>query len=147
MRGRQFGRAERAARRFGGEPEPAPFVAPSMSDARRALALALFGLATTSSGLYRYLSAPDGEKGLWFGLVMGGLALAGALLLARGPRSVGLALGTIAVALVLGWFVYEALVKKGLAVAEYRQLALIVFAAVTGAALAWPRRRGLSAER
>lgn len=94
----------------------------------RALILAAFGLATVASGVYRFASAEGGEKGLWFGIVMGGTGLGGAALLARGRRRAGSALGWIAVVFVGGWFAYEALVKKGFDQAEPRQLALIVAA-------------------
>jgi hypothetical protein len=103
---------------------------------RSAASLVLFGAATLASGLYRYLSAPDGEKGLWFGLVMGSMGLGAALALGRGRRVVGGVLGVLSVVLVGGWFSYEALVLKGLAVAETRQLALIVMAFVVGVIVA-----------
>jgi len=112
-----------------------------MTPKRAASTLALFGLATLASGLYRYLSAEGGEKGLWFGVVMGAVALAGAAALARGRRAAGLALGGTAVAFVGGWFTYEALVKKGLAEAEPRQLALIVFSVVMAVVLVAPGQR------
>lgn len=107
-----------------------------MTPKRAATTLALFGVATLASGLYRYLSADGGEKGLWFGVVMGAIGLAGAASLARGRRAPGRALGWTAVVFVGGWFTYEALVKKGLAEAEPRQLALIAFAAFVAAVLA-----------
>lgn len=100
-----------------------------------ALALASFGAATLASGLYRYLSAPDGEKGLWFGIVMGSVALGAACSLIRGYRILGIGLGGFAIATVGGWFVYEALILKGVARAELRQLVLIVIAVVVGGML------------
>lgn len=106
-----------------------------MNASRTALVLAGFALATLASGLYRYLSAEGGDKGLWFGVVLGAVGLLGAGALASGRRRTGLAFGALAVLTVGGWFGYEALILKGLAVAETRQLVLLALSLLTGFAL------------
>lgn len=94
---------------------------------------ACFGLAVIASGCWRYFGADGGDKGLWFGIVMGGLALIGAL--APLPRKVSLGLVWSSVLLVAGWFAYECFVRKGWAEAELRQLLVLGLAIVTGGIL------------
>jgi hypothetical protein len=79
-----------------------------MSTAQRiALALGLFGLAVIGSGLFRYLTDPGGQNGLYFGLVMGGIALAGALLAAFNQILAARLVGGLGIAFVLLWFGYD----------------------------------------
>ena len=78
------------------------------------------GLTVVGSGLWRYLMQEGGEKGLWFGLAMGGTGLAGALLMKKGKSKAGLAIGGLALLFVLGWFCWESFVIKGLGEAETR---------------------------
>jgi hypothetical protein len=73
----------------------------------------IYGVIVVASGCYRYFSRPDGEKGLYFGLVMGALALVAAWLLGRGRALAGHAAGLCSVGCVLGWFLFEALIKDG----------------------------------
>lgn len=96
-----------------------------MPTKHRALALFLYALAVIASGLWRYTTQEGGEKGLWFGLVMGGLGLVGAGLLRAGRTRPGMGLAIVTLAFVGGWFAYESFVDKGLAHAEIRQLILI----------------------
>lgn len=96
-----------------------------MSDRIKSLALLLFGFAVITSGCMRYFNEPDGEKGLWFGLVMGGGALLSSFLVICGKRRLGLGVAWASVFFVGGWFIYEALIHKGLAIAETRQLVII----------------------
>ncbi len=102
---------------------------------RTDLVLALYAVLTAVSGIYRYASAPGGVEALWFGVVMGGVAALGALCMRIGRRRLGLALGAFAVLTIGGWFVYEALIQKGIAVAERRQLGMIVLSVVVGGVL------------
>lgn len=104
------------------------------------LVLALFGLATITSGLIRYLTQDGGEKGLWFGIVMGSLSLAGALTVRSGRRKAGLALGWTALAFVVGWFSFEVFVRKGLGQAEIRQIVLLAFALMCAGMVATAKR-------
>lgn len=113
----------------------------SESPRRKVFALRIFGLAVVGSGLFRFLSREGGVNGLWFGLVMGGLALAGAHFLARGRSGIGLPLAWCALVFVAGWFGYEALVQKGIAAAEVRQLLILLTALATIVVLALPSKR------
>ena len=99
----------------------------------RAFVTALFGWAVIGSGLWRFLSREGGQAGLWFGIVMGGLALVAAtLFLFRMPKYAAI-VTWVCLAFVGGWFCYEALIKKGLAVAETRQLVIIGLTTATAA--------------
>lgn len=91
-----------------------------MSRKFKMLATAFYGLAVVASGLLSLLSKEGGRAGLYFGLVMGALALGASLLLWTGRRLPGTALAWVAVAFVGGWFAYSTFIKKGLAQAELR---------------------------
>lgn len=84
-----------------------------------------YGLAVGASGLYRYISQEGGEKGLWFGLVMGSLGCVSGLALASGRTRSGYAGSLVTLLLVGGWFGYEVCVLKGLANAEIRQILIL----------------------
>lgn len=84
-----------------------------------------YGLAIVASGLVRYLGQEGGDKGLWFGIVFGALAWIAALFLARSRQLIGMCLLWSCVLFVGGWFVYEALIKKGFSEAEPRMLVII----------------------
>jgi hypothetical protein len=73
----------------------------------------VYGLIVIASGCYRYLSKPDGESGLYFGLVMGGAALAAGALLRSGRSRSGHAAGFFSLIFVTGWFVYESMFQNG----------------------------------
>ena len=73
----------------------------------------IYGLVVIASGCYRYLSRPEGEKGLAFGLAMGALAIAAAALLRSGHLRAGHAAGFCSLTLVTGWFLFESLIKDG----------------------------------
>lgn len=106
-----------------------------MSTRRTASVFAVFAVVVLASGIYRYASAPGGVEAIWFGVVMGAIAGGSSLAFFLGWRALGIGLGAFAVLTVGGWFVYEALIQKGLAVAERRQLALIVVSIVVGGVL------------
>lgn len=85
----------------------------------------LYGLVVIASGVIRYLERPDGEKGLWFGLVMGSLPLIASMLFYRQNNSVARFLIWTCLPVIGGWFVYEALFVKGIHDAELRMLIII----------------------
>ena len=102
---------------------------------------ACFGVAVILSGLYRYFMEPGGEKGLWFGLAMGGLALLGALLQRTRLAVVGDLLAAVAALFVGGWFCWE---NFGKGKHEVRMYLMILVSIVELAVLAawWvPRER------
>jgi len=76
------------------------------------VATACFGAAVILSGLYRYFMDPGGSAGLWFGLVMGGLALLAALLQRTRLPLLGDCLAVTAALFVGGWFCYENFAKS-----------------------------------
>ncbi|MEM9379428.1 MAG: hypothetical protein AAGB93_05705 [Planctomycetota bacterium] len=106
-----------------------------MSSPSHTVALTLFGLAVVTSGLVRYLTQEGGEKGLWFGLVMGSAGLVAARLSAVGRSRSALGLAAPTLAFVGGWFCYESFVLKGVAEAEVRQLVIIAVTALTAVVL------------
>lgn len=73
----------------------------------------IYGLVVIASGCYRYLSRPDGEKGLYFGLVMGTASIAAAALLRSGRSRSGHAAGFFSLIFVTSWFLFESLIKNG----------------------------------
>jgi len=73
----------------------------------------LYGLLVIASGCWRYAARPGGEKGLYFGLVMGALAIAAHVLLHRGHRRSAHVAGFTSLGVVTGWFLYEALIRDG----------------------------------
>lgn len=99
----------------------------------------VYGLVVVGSGGYRYLSRPNGEKGLYFGLVMGAVALAAAWLIRSGRSRGGHAAGFFSLLFVTGWFVYESLWKDG----GSHELRLLLVAALglVQAAISWNHLR------
>ena len=97
----------------------------------KAVAIGCFGLAVIASGFWRFLSAKGGHTGLWFGIVMGSVAFGAGILFVRQQNVVANIVAWLCLALVGGWFFYEALIKKGWAQAEVRQLIIIGVALLT----------------
>ena len=97
----------------------------------RLIAIAIFGVVVIGSGLWRFLTAEGGSTGLWFGVVMGGLGLLSSGLFAARVNLAAHGLAWICLVLVGGWFGYEALIEKGIADAEPRQLIVIVVTLIT----------------
>ncbi len=114
-----------------------------MTSKQLAAAIGVFGLAVIGSGLIRYLTTPGGENGLYFGLVMGGLAVVGARLAALNQMLAGRIVGGLAVAFVCLWFGYD-LYKDSQAAnfvfgsAEVRKVIVLALGALTAAALFLP---------
>ncbi|MEM8886062.1 MAG: hypothetical protein AAGD14_18500 [Planctomycetota bacterium] len=111
-----------------------------MTQRTRTLAVVVFSLAVIASGLGRFLLAEGGHKGLWFGLVMGGLGLAGAALMRAGWGKAGTGVAAFAVLLVGGWFFFESFIRKGWASAEWRQIIVLALAVVVAVVLCVPSR-------
>ncbi len=97
-----------------------------MSNKYKAVMMAIYALVVIGSGIYRIVSQDGGTTGLYFGLVMGGIAAAGSLLFWLNQPPLAYLDSFLAVSLVGGWFCYESFVKKGIAQAEPRQLIVIV---------------------
>jgi hypothetical protein len=104
------------------------------------LATALYGLAVIASGLVSTLGQEGGKAGLWFGLVMGGLALAASALLWMNCRITGAAVAWLAVGFVGGWFVYDAFIKRGFAQGDFRMYLMIALSLLEAVALCLPTR-------
>lgn len=72
-----------------------------------AFALGIFALVEIGSGVWRFLTTPAGQNGLYFGLITGGIALLGALLAWFGQMLAGRIVGGLGIALTLLWFCYD----------------------------------------
>ncbi len=105
-----------------------------------ASATACFGVAVILSGLYRYFMEPGGTSGLWFGLVMGVLALLASLLQITRIWLAGDLLAMVVASFVGGWFCYENLAKGK---HELRMYLMIFLSAVELGVLvvSWARRK------
>lgn len=118
---------------------------------RQTIALTIFGLVVIGSGLFRYLSTTGGENGLYFGLVMGGLVLLGALLLGVGQRLAGSLVGAVAIALVLMWFSYDmyrdVVATQTVGSAEIRKSIVLVVGVAAAIVLFLPSKQAVSPQR
>jgi hypothetical protein len=70
-------------------------------------ATVLFGLIVAAAGVWRHVESGGNPKALWFGVVMGGLAVLGALLLFLKRRVPGYVLMVLSLAFVGGWFLHR----------------------------------------
>ncbi|MCH2181229.1 MAG: hypothetical protein MK108_04420 [Mariniblastus sp.] len=104
----------------------------------------LYGAVVMVSGIWRIVFAEGGSTGFWFGLVMGGIAWLSAALYWFDQFRLAHAVAIFSLLVVGGWFIYEALFKKGLADAEVRQLLVILISLLTAIALIWLACRGHS---
>lgn len=86
---------------------------PVRSRAGYSLTWVVYGIVVIASGCYRYFSRPSGEKGLYFGLGMGAVAIAAGLMIRSGRSRSGHVAGFFSLALVTGWFLFESLIKDG----------------------------------
>jgi hypothetical protein len=103
-------------------------------------ATAFYGLAVIASGLYRFLSEEGGEKGLWFGLVMGTLALGASCLLWTKRPLIGKILAWVVVAFVGGWFIYETSIQNGFGHGDLRMYLIITLSLLEAAVLCLPAK-------
>ena len=94
-----------------------------------------YGCCIIASGLYRFFSAEGGQAGLWFGLVMGFVALTSASLFRLSKLLAGHVTAWLAITFVGGWFFYEALIKKGWWDAEPRLLLILALSLCVAAVL------------
>jgi hypothetical protein len=99
-----------------------------------------YACVVAASGILRYVTADGGEKGLWFGIVMGSVAAAGAIFFLLEKKLQATTISGLAVLLVGGWFAYESFVVKGIQNAEPRQLTILVFTIATLALLLVPTK-------
>jgi cation transport ATPase len=106
----------------------------------KCLATAVYGLAVIASGLYRFLAEEGGEKGLWFGVVMGTLALGAAGLLWARWLLIGRALAWLVAIFVGGWFVFESSIKKGFGHGDLRMYLIIALSLLEAVVLCLPAK-------
>ena len=105
------------------------------------IAAMFYGLVVIASGMLRYFGQDGGETGLWFGIVMGSAALIAAASFWLGQWTIARILAGATVVFVGGWFFYEALIKKGFAQAEPRQLIVIAVSCVFAIILFLPQKK------
>ena len=108
----------------------------SMKLTNNAVVAFAYGACVIASGLYRFFSEEGGHAGLWFGIVMGGLALVAGGCFALQKSVFGHVLAWLTIAIVGGWFFYEALIKKGWAESETRLLLVLGLTVVVAGLLA-----------
>jgi hypothetical protein len=118
-----------------------------MTQRRKSLAIAVYGLAVIASGLFSLLGREGGMAGLKFGFVMGGLTLAGACLMWFRQRLLGAPVAWVAVAFVGGWFVYDAFFKRGFGHADFRKYLMIALSLAAVGVLCWPTKRNPVAQQ
>jgi hypothetical protein len=92
------------------------------------LVTVVFGLLAAIVGLWRHLETGDSPQAIWFGAVMGGLAIIGGLLLLCGKRLAGYLLAALALIAVGAWFVHR--VASGHAEGFSARVSLILAACV-----------------
>jgi len=63
-----------------------------------------YGLTAIAVGLWRHLQTGDSPQAVWFGVVMGAIAMAGAMLLQRQNRIPAYLLILVSLGFVGGWF-------------------------------------------
>jgi len=80
-----------------------------MKPGTKQLGTVCFGIIVAVVGIWRHLESGGNAKALWFGVVMGGIALLGALLLSLRNRILGYALVVLSLAFVTGWFLHRTL--------------------------------------
>jgi peptidoglycan/LPS O-acetylase OafA/YrhL len=110
-----------------------------------AAAIGLFGLAVITSGVIRMLTDANGQNGLYFGLVMGSVALLGAVLAGVNQLLLARIVAAFAVAVVLLWFGYDMFndLKRNfkIGVPEIRKSILIVLGVALAIVMALPVKR------
>ncbi|MEM9412807.1 MAG: hypothetical protein AAGA30_16970 [Planctomycetota bacterium] len=100
---------------------------------RSTMVAIFYGICVIGNGMIRYFSKPDGETGLWFGIVMGVISMLAGILFSLGQELLGkIAIG-FSLLVVGGWFIFEAVIEDGIQSAEPRMLfiiALTIFASI-----------------
>ena len=69
----------------------------------------VFGLLAAIVGAWRQLETGTSPQAVWFGVVTGGMAVIGALLLSRRNRIPGYLLIAVSLVFVAGWFLHRVL--------------------------------------
>lgn len=115
-----------------------------LTNKQLAAAVGLFGLAVIASGVIRMLTDANGQNGLYFGLVMGSIALAGAVLAGVNQLLLARIVAGFAVAVVLLWFsfdMYKDLSRNfKIGEPEIRKSVLIVLGLTLAVIMALPAR-------
>ena len=111
-----------------------------MNNTYKSIVMAVYALVVIGSGIYRIVSQEGGTTGLYFGLVMGGIAAAASVLFWMNKNFLAYLDTFLSISLVGGWFCYESFVKKGLGDAEPRQLIVIAVTAIVLILMVLPSR-------
>jgi peptidoglycan/LPS O-acetylase OafA/YrhL len=115
-----------------------------LTNKQLAAAIGVFGLAVSASGVIRMLTDANGQNGLYFGLVMGSIALAGAVLAGVNRPLLARLVAGFAVAVVLLWFsfdMYKDLSRNfKIGEPEIRKSVLIVLGLALAVIMALPAR-------
>jgi NADH:ubiquinone oxidoreductase subunit 6 (subunit J) len=115
-----------------------------LTNKQLAAAVGLFGLAVIASGVIRMLTDARGHNGLYFGLVMGGIALLGAVLAGVNRPLLARIVAGFAVAVVVLWFsfdMYKDLSRNfKIGEPEIRKSVLIVLGLALAVIMSWPQR-------
>ena len=64
----------------------------------------VYAVTAAAVGVWRHLQTGESPQAMWFGIVMGAVALLGALLLSLRNRIAGYVLIAISLSFVVGWF-------------------------------------------
>ena len=99
----------------------------------------VFGLLAVTVGAWRHLETGDSPQALWFGVVTGGMAVAGAILLPR-RRVTAYTLIVVSLAFVAGWFLRRVFSGHAEGLSPRIILILAACAVETVALLIRPRR-------
>lgn len=114
-----------------------------------AATIGVFGLAVIAGGVIRYyFSADPSTNGLYFGLVLGGWALVGAVLAAVNQVLAARLVTAPAVAVVVMWFSYDMYkdLKNEFKITstEVRKAVVVVLGVASGVAICLPLRKPLA---
>ena len=111
-----------------------------------AAVIGIFGLAVIAGGVIRhFFSADPSTNGLYFGLVMGGLAVIGAVLAGLNQVLSARVITALAVVVVVLWFGYDMLQDLSrefkITSAEVRKTIVVVLGLATGVAICLPLKK------
>lgn len=105
------------------------------------MATAIYGAAVLGSGLLSLLDSEPGKAGLWFGVVMGGLALVASLLMCARLQRLGMGVAWVTVAFVGGWFIYDIFFRRGVVQDDPRKHAVVVLTLIMAMVLGTSTRK------
>ncbi len=116
-----------------------------LTNKQLAAAIGVFGLAVIASGIIRILTDVNGHNGLYFGLVMGGIALVGAMLAGVNRTLLARIVAGFAIAVVVMWFsfdMYKDLSRNSqFGEPEIRKTVLILLGVSLAVLMSLPKRR------